>query len=72
MTDHKVRHQHDRAVRELQGVVMLRGLVAVDLPKAGETLADATTKQQTFGIRVGLEHDLGTRTQANGSRRICR
>ncbi|MGH6767532.1 MAG: hypothetical protein ACRECO_00770 [Xanthobacteraceae bacterium] len=63
------RYQHDLPVREFQRVMMRVGILKIDLPEAGEPMADLAARKHAEGrlaFDVSFEGKFGARPQAHG------
>jgi hypothetical protein len=68
----QVSEENDRAVRELERIVMLMGLVEFYLTKPRQAIADLPAKDDTVSLNVLFEREFGTGTKANGNAGVVR
>jgi hypothetical protein len=68
----QIGEENDRAVRELERIVMLVGLVEFYLTKPRQAVANFPAKDDTVSLNVLFERELGTWTKANGDAGVAR
>jgi hypothetical protein len=68
----QISEENDRAVGELERIVMLVGLVEFYLTKPRQAIADLPAKDDTVSLNVLFEREFGTGTKANGNAGVVR